>query len=186
MKTFSKYFLLMILLGLFAAPVSAEASECDILTDATPGLFGLCTAYCDAQNCDQYAEGDEPRSCTRLLANYDRKKTGSDPDMPCNESAVSCPCWGMDELTAGGMGLTEALCTNSGGAGTEIASWFTPPDSIIFRVDGTAGISQTSCTYGNTMTSDVPVSFDTTEDQDAECRAGLLAVQQDFAFCIGL
>lgn len=73
----------------------SEETVCDFLHDPayTPGLFGLCNAYCEAQDCDLY--GALPQSCQRLLANYYRKATGpDDPDIPCE---ASCPCWdGVD------------------------------------------------------------------------------------------
>ena len=52
---------LMAFLLLIAAPgfastpdgmTPAEESVCDELHEATPGLFGLCVAYCEAQDCD--------------------------------------------------------------------------------------------------------------------------------------
>lgn len=70
----------------------SEETVCDVLREPgiTPGLFGLCNAYCEAQDCHLYSEADRPRSCERLLHNYNRKKTDSDPDMPCADAI--CPC----------------------------------------------------------------------------------------------
>ena len=68
----------------------ANEGVCDVLqTNATKGLYGLCVAYCEAQDLDVINK--EPPS-TKILANYDKKKQASDPDMPCVQP-VGCPCW---------------------------------------------------------------------------------------------
>ncbi len=74
---------------------------CDTLIGATPGLYGLCVAYCEAHDADLLSELDVPNR--RILENYNQKKTESDPPMPCvqsdpDEPPVICPCWSADEL----------------------------------------------------------------------------------------
>jgi hypothetical protein len=71
----------------------ANEGVCDVLIGATPGLYGLCNAYCEAQDLDSF-DKEPPRS--KILANYDKKKQAGDPDMPCLQ--VPCPCWSADEL----------------------------------------------------------------------------------------
>jgi hypothetical protein len=63
---------------------------CDVLMadGVTKGLYGLCVAYCEAQDLDMIDK--EPPS-TKILANYNKKKQASDPDMPCVHTG--CPCW---------------------------------------------------------------------------------------------
>ena len=74
---------------------------CDDLLYATSGLYGLCIAYCEAQDCDPPLIGDdEPPSCQasdrKLLDLYNQKKRPADPPMPCVQ--VTCPCWTLEEL----------------------------------------------------------------------------------------
>lgn len=76
----------------------ANEGVCDDLIGATPGLYGLCVAYCEAQDCTD----DDPVSAQcripnpAILANYNKKKRVGDPDMPCVKKP--CPCWTEDEL----------------------------------------------------------------------------------------
>ena len=72
----------------------ANEGVCDVLHESgTKGLYGLCVAYCEAQDLDVINK--EPPN-TKILENYDRKKQAGDPDMPCIQP-VECPCWGPAE-----------------------------------------------------------------------------------------
>ncbi len=71
----------------------ANEGVCDGLQGATPGLFGLCNAYCEAQDLDDF-EKEPPR--TKILANYRKKMKAGDPDMPCIQAP--CACVSQDEL----------------------------------------------------------------------------------------
>ena len=83
----------------------ANEGVCDVLIGATPGLFGLCNAYCEAQDLDSF-DKEPPRS--KILGNYNKKKNAGDPDMPCMQ--VPCPCWTDAELASiGSDGF--AMCT---------------------------------------------------------------------------
>jgi len=79
----------------------AEESECDEVKWATPGLYGLCVAFCEAQDCEpdftlvNPFENCKPAS-RKILDNYRKKMRPSDPDMPCLQEP--CPCWSRDEL----------------------------------------------------------------------------------------
>ncbi len=87
----------------------ANEGVCDVLIGATPGLYGLCVAFCEAQD---WADEDVPiteaefellknRSPSgRILTAYNRKKTDSDPDMPCILVEEACPCWTAEELAS--------------------------------------------------------------------------------------
>jgi hypothetical protein len=96
----------VMLTGMLAATGSAVASTpdgetpanegvCDMLIGATPGLFGLCNAYCEAQDLDSF-DKEPPR--TKILENYNKKKQAGDPDMPCVQAP--CPCWTPAELAS--------------------------------------------------------------------------------------
>jgi hypothetical protein len=76
---------------------------CDQLIGGTPGLYGLCVAYCEAQDCD--SEAARSGQCTRtppnevVLRNYNRKMQPGDPAMPCLAPPTSaCPCWTEAEV----------------------------------------------------------------------------------------
>ena len=85
----------------------AVEDVCDGLIGGTPGLYGLCVAYCEAQDCD--SEAAHSGQCTRtppsepVLRNYNRKMQPGDPPMPCLAPEPSpCPC-----LTEEEAGLTH-------------------------------------------------------------------------------
>jgi len=71
----------------------ANEGVCDALIGATPGLYGLCNAYCEAQDLDSFEK--EPPN-TKILANYRKKMKDGDPDMPCVQEP--CECWSAEEL----------------------------------------------------------------------------------------
>ena len=72
----------------------ANEGVCDALQGGTPGLYGLCVAYCEAQDLDLVGDKETPN--TKILANYRKKMQAGDPDMPCIQ--VPCPCWTADQL----------------------------------------------------------------------------------------
>lgn len=67
---------------------------CDPLKNATPGLYGLCNAFCVAQPSHGLGTLDLSKSQTRILKAYNKKKTSDDPDMPCFQG---CPCFSVEE-----------------------------------------------------------------------------------------
>lgn len=71
----------------------ASEGVCDPLIGGTPGLYGLCIAYCEAQDLDA-EQGKSPSM--KLLELYDRRKTDADPPMPCVQDP--CPCWTEEDL----------------------------------------------------------------------------------------
>ena len=79
----------------------AEETVCDPLLEPgiTPGLYGLCVAYCEAHDADDVS--DVEAACNpsddRILDNYNRKKTDMDPPMPCRQ--LDCPCWNFEDIT---------------------------------------------------------------------------------------
>ena len=81
----------------------ANEGVCDVLKGGTAGLYGLCVAYCEAQDLDIVGDKETPNN--KILDNYRKKMQAGDPDMPCVK--VPCPCWTDAEL---------ANITNSGGA----------------------------------------------------------------------
>jgi len=80
----------------------ANEGVCDPLQGGTGGLYGLCVAYCEAQDMDTVNK--EPPS-TKILANYRKKMRAGDPDMPCVNP--TCPCWSDVELAS----ISGAACS---------------------------------------------------------------------------
>jgi hypothetical protein len=88
----------------------ANEGVCDVLQGGTPGLYGLCVAYCEAQDLDTFDKGPPN---VRILANYRKKMKTGDPDMPCLQ--VPCPCWSDEEfasITSDGMAAACMRATN--------------------------------------------------------------------------
>ena len=79
----------------------AEESVCTFLQDHTPGLYGLCLAYCEAQDAHLLSPGGDPKELNipnqRILENYRNKMRDGDPDMPCVQT-TPCPCWTQADL----------------------------------------------------------------------------------------
>ena len=78
---------------------------CDGLKIAgvTRGLYGLCVAFCEAQDCEPDLSAADPFSAClpssgKLLAKYNKRKGAGDPDMPCIQGP--CPCWTQGELSS--------------------------------------------------------------------------------------
>jgi hypothetical protein len=77
------------------APPSLE-TVCDELQGGTPGLYGLCVAFNEAQDCEpDYTLEDPLENCKpasrKILEAYNRKRNASDPPMPGIEDP--CPCF---------------------------------------------------------------------------------------------
>lgn len=112
----SKYTLLgSIFITLSVFGLQAEAQTPDGLTPAnegicdslaadgiTKGLYGLCVAFCEAQDHTSIVapvtEAElqmlmDANPSGRILDSYNKKKTASDPDMPCLVVKSACPCW---------------------------------------------------------------------------------------------
>lgn len=122
MKTLLSSFLATLAVGLLAVvpPVYAETPDggtpaeetvCDPLRDdgVTKGLYGLCVAFCEAQNIAsedvsiteaELSGLQEAAPSGRILANYNKRKQATDPDMPCILVEEPCPCWTAEELAS--------------------------------------------------------------------------------------
>ena len=87
----------------------ANEGVCDALQGLTPGLYGLCVAFCEAQDFASLESAlatndlealEDAAPSGRLLANYNKKMKEGDPPMPCIRVIEPCPCWTADELAA--------------------------------------------------------------------------------------
>ena len=94
----------------------ANEGVCDTLwaPGVTKGLYGICVAFCEAQDCDIGADGVIPESCRpssqRLLDVYNKRKSDTDPEIPCRPSAPNCPCWTDDELASNLNDVAFTIC----------------------------------------------------------------------------
>ena len=59
----------------------ANEGVCDVLHGGTPGLYGLCVAYCEAQDLDEIGDKETPNN--KILQNYRKKMQPGDFKMPC-------------------------------------------------------------------------------------------------------
>lgn len=89
--------------------VPASEGVCDDLKadGVTKGLYGLCVAFCEAQDqatiSDPITEQEldalsDSAPAGRILANYNKKMTEADPTMPCVKVQEPCPCWTEQEF----------------------------------------------------------------------------------------
>jgi hypothetical protein len=105
-------FLSLSMVGLTAtAATPAVETVCDPLNEdgVTPGLYGLCLAFCEAQDLasEDYPISDEELAILMgnapsgsILNTYNTIKKEADPDMPCIVVDSTCPCWTEGELAA--------------------------------------------------------------------------------------
>lgn len=95
----------------WAAPTPNQG-VCDPLKapGMTVGLYGLCVAYCEAVDCPSVTEGAKKLAAAckpadrGILANYNRLRKPTDPQMPCVKT--KCPCWTQPELSVIGTSYT--------------------------------------------------------------------------------
>ena len=114
MKYLLSTFTTLIAVAMFAiaSPVLAQTPDgetpanegiCDPLHEdgITKGLYGLCVAYCEAQDAHLLSIYGDPDDLSvsgrRILDNYRKKMNAGDPDMPCVQE--ECPCWTASLLT---------------------------------------------------------------------------------------
>ena len=133
----------------------ASESVCDVLLKGTPGLFGLCVAYCEAQDADITVFSRDilnRASHQRLLDNYNKKKREGDPDMPCLRMA--CPCWNADDIDAIESGKGASCFYSQSGEGNAEYQ-FSPPEKgppcSGIAVLKTGGKEGNSCFYRNNV-----------------------------------
>ncbi|WP_394230922.1 hypothetical protein [Shewanella colwelliana] len=115
-----KSFIISLLITtLFSAPLAAEGTPdgatpanegvCDALQGGTPSLYGLCVAFCEAQDTfdeetpvtqetvDEYLASS--KQSQRIYDKYNDRKEATDPTMPCIViQQDECPCWTQDNL----------------------------------------------------------------------------------------
>ena len=82
----------------------ATEDVCDVLLGGTPGLYGLCVAYCEAHDADSSAE--DSTASSRILEKYRARMAPGDLDMPCLTPCAEDKCWTYSELAS----INVAFC----------------------------------------------------------------------------
>lgn len=101
----------------------ANEGVCDVLQadGTTKGLYGLCVAFCEAQDhvdvsqpitAEELLALSEQAPSGRILQNYNKKKQETDPPMPCIKVEEPCPCFDSTDIDAVAYGVIGVLnCT---------------------------------------------------------------------------
>lgn len=148
----------------------SEETVCDGLNAeaVTPGLYGLCLAFCEAQDIaseDMFLTDDEILALLNdvpsgsILETYNRLRQEGDPEMPCIVRAPepsSCPCWTADELAElDGDTPDDAIDT--------LCRYLVDPQTglidttIAFEIDTTINRATITATAANQERSDPPI-----------------------------
>jgi len=155
----------------------ANEGVCDGLVGMTPGLYGLCVAFCEAQDAQAtldpatgqvtFAEGFEPPN-PKLLDIYNRKRRSDDPPMPCvNVAQNECPCWTEEELQGLGDGATVVSCSGNYLSSDNPFTGYTEGAETFQLADGQRG-----CTYWEGSEEDEMIrTFEIDETDLAVCSA---------------
>ncbi len=146
----------------------ANEGVCDILQTpgTTPGLYGLCVAYCEAQDVDSVDK--EPPS-TKILGNYNKRKQETDPAMPCVK--IPCSCWTEAEIASiSGDGISAAC--NSTATSTQIIDVAPRTHSALAET----AVGRERCRYVDLNTVPTTIrSLTITPAEAVSCRADVVA-----------
>lgn len=106
----------------------ANEGVCDVLLEdgVTKGLYGMCVAYCEAQDLADPSEPITPAEFEalpeakgpngKILRNYLKKMKDTDPHMPCIKVEEPCPCFddadlqSLDGYSASGLPASTFQC----------------------------------------------------------------------------
>ena len=135
----------------------ANEGVCDVLQGHTPGLYGLCVAYCEAQDLDLVGDKETPNN--KILGNYRKKMKAGDPDMPCIQ--VPCPCWNADQLANVGATATPTCNISTSNAVVGLAQ-----PGLLQRA--VADIAAKLCRFTDTTTG-TSVRFNITAEEAQSC-----------------
>jgi hypothetical protein len=144
----------------------ADEIVCDSLKadGVTKGLYGLCVAFCEAQDFADVTETTTDSELLNLmkgapsgkiLAAYNRKKSATDPGMPCIVEASACPCFTDTEVADmdgvyDGQTLTDFNCRrNTDGLISVYEADPSPHISITVAPVSYAGPTNAGCMYQN-------------------------------------
>jgi len=177
MRRYISVFLVLSFFSLFALPAMAQTPDgitpavenaCDGLKapGITKGLYGLCVAYCEAE-----------ASSESVLRNYNRKKKETDPEMPCLEVVVACPCWSTDALAAA-EGPSSCVASEGGINGSEYLDFSSLTFAAFYLIPGSETAS--GCFSISGALGGEPAGIEDPEltpEEAASCLASLAASQ---------
>ena len=158
------------LLAICGTPaVSGEHGSCEDVRYATPGLYGLCIAYCEALDCDD--ESFRAASCRppreSVLKNYNKKKEVTDPEMPCiaDLGDAECPCFTADDLAHLHLDVTCSLTEEEEGNFLTVTGPACTSGTGSFDFVGASDFVRNSPTTGDSNT----CFFRNVDEDDAAC-----------------
>ena len=182
-------FISLSMLGLTAVASPPNEGVCDELVGTTPGLYGLCVAFCETQDCEAtydpatdtvaFDESCRPSS-PKLLDNFNKRAGVGGPHMPCvNIMENECPCWTEAELDEMPMN-NDTVCNPPPESPFAQISTFTGPGGSIAHAARTDfEVDSFTCNYtGVDLINNQPLvtrmqSIDS--DQNATCFASIVA-----------
>jgi hypothetical protein len=80
-------------------PDGTTPSQEDVCDAVEGAAYGLCTAYCEAMDCESDQPNASDTACESVLAKYMTETDGIDP--PCSDSCVRCGLPGFPACPAG-------------------------------------------------------------------------------------
>ena len=182
----SLMFISLSMIGLTAVATTPDGETplnegvCNDLVGTTPGLYGLCVAFCEAQDCEAtYDPATETvtfdencrASSPKILANFNKRAGEGGPHMPCvNITENECPCWTEVELDAIPH-ITNTVCNPP--PASPYAQISTLSGSIAYGARTDSEGDGFTCNYG--ITNQVPRMMDIDSDQNATCFASIVA-----------
>lgn len=101
--TLAAAFLVLAIPAMASTPDGQTPSEETICDDQSGAAYGLCTAYCEAMDCDSAAPHASATACSRVGSKF-LQFTGN--PVPCD---VSCPCPEALPLFAAFVSGTETI-----------------------------------------------------------------------------
>jgi hypothetical protein len=111
-------------------PDGQTPSEETVCDNQIGAAYGLCTAYCEAMDCDSAAPQASPTACSRVRGNFERI-TGQ--PLPCE---ATCPCVDALPLFRDFVnGTAEAAVCQEDSSFTTLV---TPEDDFVIVDSGTA------------------------------------------------
>jgi len=135
----------------------ANEGVCDTLQGGTPGLYGLCVAYCEAQDLDSL---NKHPSNTKILSNYRKKMQSGDPDMPCVQTPCDCVTdTELSAMTSDGAASCTRLTSN------RIAIY---DDGNLNYSEIDTSLGSEKCTYVDVDTSPDTVRFQSISNDNAQ------------------
>jgi hypothetical protein len=98
---------------LYAQTPDGETPPNEAVCDSESGsAYGLCTAYCEAMDCDYEQTSAAEMACLKVRDRF-VQQTGR--DVPCElQPVVECPCWTQADIESLPMDGADAICTSDG------------------------------------------------------------------------